>query len=100
MTGLIWMDWAILTISLVNTILLFWLGLMVLLNTDQRTWGVILSSGAMLLGGVFFFSHTAIVGYSPVLSHPDIETWWRAGWVPITCLPFAWYAVMLWYSGY
>jgi signal transduction histidine kinase len=94
------MDWAILVVSLSNTILLFWLGLMVLLNTERRTWGVYLSGGAMLLGGIFFFSHTAIVGYSPTLENPNLETWWQAGWIPITCLPFAWYAVMLWYSGY
>jgi signal transduction histidine kinase len=100
MTGSLWLDGAILLTSIFNTILLFWLGLMVLLNAERRTWGVLLSSGAMLLGGVFFLSHTAIIGYSPSLSHPDIEMWWRAGWIPITCLPFAWYTVMLWYSGY
>ena len=40
MTGGFWLDWAIISVSLFNTILLCWLGLTVLLNADRRDWGV------------------------------------------------------------
>jgi two-component sensor histidine kinase len=95
-----WLSGAILAISLTNTILLFWLGLTVLLNTDRRGLGLYMAGGALLLGGLFFLSHTAIISLGSALRIQDLELWWRAGWVPVTCLPFAWYSVMLWYSGY
>ena len=90
----------VLAISLTNTILLFWLGLTVLLNTEYRTPGLFLAGGALLLAGTFFLSHTAIISFGQTLRLQDLDLWWRAGWIPVTCLPFAWYAVMLWYGGY
>ena len=95
-----WLNALILAISLANTILLFWLGLTVLLNTERRTPGLYLAGGALLLAGAFFLSHTAIVGFGQSLHLQDLDLWWRVGWIPVTCLPFAWYAVMLWYGGY
>jgi two-component sensor histidine kinase len=95
-----WLSGAILAISLTNTILLFWLGLTVLLNTDRRSFGLYFAGGVLLLGGLFFLSHTAIISLGSAFRLQDVELWWRAGWIPITCLPFAWYSVMLWYSGY
>ena len=95
-----WLSGAILALSLTNTILLFWLGLTVLLNTDRRSLGLYLAGGALLLGGLFFLSHSAIVSLGSALRLQELELWWRAGWIPVTCLPFAWYSVMLWYGGY
>lgn len=100
MTNSLGIDWAILAISLFNTILLFWLGLMVLLNSERRTWGLYLSGSALLLGGMFFLAHTVIVGSGTATPLQEIDLYWRLGWIPITCLPLAWYAVMLWYGGY
>jgi signal transduction histidine kinase len=100
MTSNMLLNWALLVVSLFNTILLIWLGLMVLLNTEQRGRGLYLTGGGLLLGGLFFLSHTAILGYSTIMLIPSLDIWWQIGWIPLTCLPFAWYAIMLWYSGY
>ena len=48
MTGSFFLDWAIMAVSLFNTILLLWLGLTVLLNAERRTWGVWLAGGGLL----------------------------------------------------
>ena len=61
-TGIWALDWAILAGSLMNTILLLWLGLTVLLNAERRTWGTWIGGGALLLGAAFFLSHSAILG--------------------------------------
>src|SRR5512145_1347851 len=100
MSGILLLDWAVLAVSLFNTILLSWLGLTVLLNAERRTGGLWLAGGAMLLGGVFFFSHTAIVGAGPLFLTVPLDFWWHLGWVPVLLLPFAWYTVMLWYNGF
>ncbi len=100
MTGIIYLDWLVLAVSLFNTILLIWLGLTVLLNTERQTAGLWLASGALLLGGLFFLIHTIIVGFSFQLASPILDFWWRMGWLPVVCLPFAWYTVILWYSGF
>ena len=62
MTGNLALDWAVLAASLFNTILLAWLGITVLLNSDRRRWGIWLAGGGLLLGAVFFVSHTAVLG--------------------------------------
>ncbi len=100
MTGLFWLDWATLAVSLFNTLLLLWLGLTVFLNAERRAWGIWLSSGGLLLGAIFFTSHSAILGYGVSVIAPGLNFWWRAGWVPVASLPFVWYVVMLWYSGF
>jgi signal transduction histidine kinase len=94
------LNWAIMAVSLFNTVLLLWLGLTVLLNAERRTWGIWLTGGGLLMGAAFFVSHSAILGYGLHYVGPGTEFWWRVGWVPVVVLPFAWYVVMLWYSGY
>ncbi len=100
MSGDFWLDWAVMAVSLFNTILLLWLSLTVLLNAERRTYGVWLVGGGLLLGGAFFLSHTAILGYGVDYFSRDLDFWWHAGWVPVIILPLAWYGIMLWYSGY
>ncbi len=100
MSGTFALDWAIMAVSLFNTILLLWLGLTVLLNAERRTWGLWLAGGGLLLGAAFFVSHTAILGAGLDDVGPGTELWWRAGWVPVVALPFVWYVLMLWYAGY
>ena len=94
------LGWAVMAVSLFNTVLLLWLGLTVLLNAERRTWGMWLTGGGLLMGAAFFVSHSAILGYGLQYAGPGTEFWWRVGWVPVVVLPFAWYVVMLWYSGY
>ena len=98
MTGQFVLDWAILALSLANTILLMWLGTTVLLNTERRTWGGWLAAAGLLLGGVFFISHTAILGFGLGAIGVGINLWWAVGLTAVTILPFLWYVMMLWYS--
>ncbi|MEM7346650.1 MAG: hypothetical protein AAF485_20600, partial [Chloroflexota bacterium] len=100
MTGVFLLDWAVMAVSLANVILLLWLGLTVLLNADQRRLGVWLASGGLLLGAGFFISHSAILGFGFNFVAAGLEVWWRVGWVPVVALPFAWYIMMLWYTGF
>ena len=62
MSGTLVLDWAILAVSLYNTIVLLWLGLTVLLNSERRSLGVWMLGSGLLLGAGFFISHTAILG--------------------------------------
>jgi signal transduction histidine kinase len=73
---------------------------MVLLNAERRTWGIWLASGGLFMGAAFFVSHTAILGYGLHHVGGGTDFWWQVGWVPVITLPFVWYTVMLWYSGY
>jgi signal transduction histidine kinase len=100
MTGVFPLDWAVMAVSLFNTVLMPWLGLTVLLNAERRTWGVWLASGGLLMGGAFFLSHSAILGHGPDLFGRGMDFWWRVGWLPVVTTPFAWYMAMLWYGGF
>lgn len=109
MTGIVFLDFAGLAVSLFDAIVLIWLGLTVVLNAERRPgarrlagghWGGWLAGGGLLLGGLFFVSHSAILGHGPDLFTPGMELWWRVGWVPVAVLPYAWYAVMLYYAGF
>lgn len=100
MTGSLLLDWAILTLSLFNTIILLWLSMTVLLNADRRHWGVWLMGAGLAAGAAFFISHTAILGQELMLNADGLNFWWQVGWIPVTVAPFAWYIVSLWYSGF
>ncbi|MEZ4619755.1 MAG: ATP-binding protein [Caldilineaceae bacterium] len=100
MTGTFWLDWALMAVSLINVILISWLGLTVLLNAERRAWGVWLAGGGLLLGALFFISHTVILGLGPDFASRGLEWWWRAGWVPLVAIPFVWYAIIAWYTGF
>lgn len=101
MSDILLLDWAIMAISLFNTILLTWLGLTVVFNADRRDWGVWIATVGLLLGALFFVSHTAIVGLGlNQLTWRNMIFWWTAGLVPAIMLPYAWYIIMLWYAGY
>lgn len=100
MTNIFFLDWAIMAVSLFNTLLLLWLGLVVFLNADRRTAGVWIASGALLLGSLFFLSHSVLVSSGYPSPSRGLEFWWRLAWLPVVWLPFAWYVVLLWYSGF
>lgn len=99
MSGSAWLDWAVLAVSLYNTILLLWLGLTVLLNAERRHWGIWLAGGGLLTGAAFFLIHSAILGLG-LTANPTVNFWWRLGWLPVILAPYAWYVVMLWYTGF
>jgi signal transduction histidine kinase len=94
------LNWATLAVSIFNTILLFWLGLTVLLNTERRSLGVWLAGAGLLMSGLFFLSHTAILGMGSLQPDIRMNLWWRTGWIPVISMPYVWYLVMLWFSSY
>lgn len=100
MSGHFLLDWAAMAVSLFNTILFLWLGATVLLNADRRTWGIWLAGGGLLLAGFFFVCHSAILGIDFSRLSFSIRFWWYVGLVPAVMLPFGWYIIMLWYSGF
>jgi signal transduction histidine kinase len=100
MTGLFWFDWSLLALSLANGIVLLWLGLTVLLNTERRTPGVALLALGAWLGSAFFAAHTAILASGEGPASAALNLWWEVGWLPLLALPLAWYSIALWYSGF
>jgi len=100
MTSDFLLNWATLAVSIFNTILLLWLGLTVLINSEHRSLGVWIAGAGLLMSSLFFLSHTAILGLGPLHPEARMNLWWRTGWIPVVSMPFAWYIVMLWYSSY
>src|SRR5688572_24886738 len=101
MTGLLLLDWPALALSLFNAALMLWLGLTVALNAERRgggAWGTWLITASLLLGAVFFISHSALLSLD--LVSRGLNFWWQVGWWPVLALPLAWYVVVLWYSGF
>ena len=94
------LNWATLAVSIFNTILLLWLGLTVILNSERRSLGIWVAGVGLLMGSLFFLSHTAILGLGPLQPEARLNSWWKTGWIPVVSMPFAWYLVMLWYSSY
>ena len=93
------LDWAIIAVSIFNTIILIWLGLMVLLNADRRLWGTWAAGGGFLLAGIFFVGHSAVVGRVIGTLTAEMELWWRLSWLLVVGAPYMWYLVMLSYTG-
>ncbi len=100
MSGNHWLDWVILTVSLFNTMLLAWLGVTVLLHAERRNLGVWAVVAGLLVGALFFVSHSALVSRPLFPFTAATDFWWHAGWGPVILAPLAWYLIMLWYSGY
>jgi signal transduction histidine kinase len=100
MTARFWLDWVALAVSLFNALLLLWLALMVFLNAERRVWGIWLSSSGLMLGAIFFASHSVLLGYGISAITPKFNLWWRFGFLAVVVLPFMWYAAVLWYAGY
>ena len=99
-SGSLWIDWTALAISLFNTVLLIWLGVTVLLNAERRTIGVILAITGLLTGALFFIVHTTILAQGALSMVQNYDFWWHVGWPPVMITPYAWYMVVLWYSGF
>ncbi|MBN1564277.1 MAG: hypothetical protein JXA10_10595 [Anaerolineae bacterium] len=100
-TELLMVDWALISISLFNALLLIWLGLTIVLNAERRDWGVRLVTAGFLSGALFFVCHTVIIGHElTIFGSEDLEGWWRTSWYPVLIAPFSWYMVILWYAGF
>ncbi len=91
---------ALLAISLFNTIVLLWLAFTVVLNAQRRDWGLWLVAGELIMGGIFFLSHSIILDHALAVFTRTLDFWWHVGWVPVVTIPYAWYIVMLWFAGF
>lgn len=100
MSGNLLLDGAAMSVSIFNTILLTWLGLTVLFNSDRRAWGIWLGGLGLLMGGAFFVSHSALLNLGLNYLAWNVIFWWMVGLVPALTLPFLWYLVVLWYTGF
>ncbi len=92
-------DWAIITISFFNTIVMLWLGMTILLNAERRHWGIWVTGGGFLLAALFFVGHSAVVGRVIGTFGSEMEFWWRIGWLPFIAGPYLWYLAIAWYTG-
>ena len=79
MSTLFWLDWAALSLSLFNMLLLVWLGITLLLTSDSRSLGVVLAGAGSLFGGGFFAIHSLILGQSLTPLNAWLDLWWRVG---------------------
>ncbi len=93
------LHYAIISLSLFNTIALLWLGLTVLLNAEHRTAGTWVAGGGLMLCGLFFVGHTALVGRTKDTLDFELGFWWQLSWLMIICAPFLWYLGTIWYTG-
>ncbi len=96
---LIALDWAIISLSLFNTIAFLWLGFTVLLNAERPRWGTWVAGGGLILGGIYFAGHSAVVSHTLDQLGPDTEFWWRVSWLPVVGAPYMWYLMIAWYTG-
>jgi signal transduction histidine kinase len=97
--GRLVLDWVVLSASFYNAVSLSWLGLMVLLIGNRRALGSWLTGGGLLLGALFFTSHTAILGRGLGETGLGMNFWWWISWTPAAVAPLAWYGAMLWHAG-
>ena len=94
------LTWALVAVSLFNTILLLWLAMTLWLNAGRHSPGVAVAVAGLLLGCALFVSHSALL-LSDTLRLTRSNTLWLAvGMTPAVILPYAWYGVLLWYNGY
>lgn len=100
MTPLPWLNLALVAVSLFNVVVLIWLGLTIALNAARPRWGIWMAGATVILAGLFFAAHGAIVSGGFDLLNANLGLWWPVGWLPVIALPFAWYGMTLWYSGY
>src|SRR5688572_15842748 len=76
--------WWMMAMSIFNALMLFWLGVTIFLNAEKRNRGVYLITAGLLVGTLFFVSHTVIVGYEMTFyGLQDLDFWWFIGWIPV-----------------
>jgi len=95
-----WLEWGLYTVSLVNIILLTWLGLTVLLNAARRDWGIWVAGGSMFVGAGLYLFHAVFMSVGTPEISPLLVARWPIAWAAGFALPCAWYAMMLWHAGY
>jgi signal transduction histidine kinase len=76
-----------------------WLGLTVLLLGNRHepvTW---VGGGGLLIAGLFFLCHGALVGAGAATGAGPADFWWHLSWLPAFAAPICWAAIGLHYIG-
>ncbi len=98
--------WALVAVSLFNTVLLLWLGLSLWLHAartespQRRDPGVVLAAGGFVLGSLFFISHSALLLSNSWEFTRSNTLWLAVAMVPLLVLPYVWYVVLLGNTGF
>ena len=87
-----------LAISIFNAIICLWLGMTVTLDGGSER-GPRLAAAGMLMAGVFFLIHAAVISNETQFIDDHLPFWWRVISVPSLLAPYMWYATMVWYTG-
>lgn len=95
-----WLHWATMALSIFNTMAMLWLGLIIILMAERRRWGAWLASIALILGALFFVSHTIILAQEFRYLNWRLYLIWTTGVMLAVMLPYFWYGVMLWSAGF
>src|SRR5687768_10229640 len=74
--GMLTWQAAALAVSIFNAIICLWLGTTVILDGGRER-GPQLAAAGMVMAGVFFLIHAAVIGRSPPLSGVGLPFWWR-----------------------
>jgi signal transduction histidine kinase len=90
--------WLLLGLSMFAAMILIWLGVTIVFNAARRRLSIWLASGTVFMAGLFFLLHTLLVSMSFVGLAVAIASWWGLVWPPVIVLPFAWYAMCVWYA--
>ena len=92
------LETAALALSIFVTVSFLWLGLTVLLNGDRRRPVTLIAAAGLLVGAVFFLSHTMILGRGLTAFGFGMDFWWRLAWASAAVAPAAWCLVALRYT--
>jgi signal transduction histidine kinase len=90
--------WATLACSLFATLLLCWLGALVLLSSRSRESR--LAAVGLFGVGAACGAHTAMLDYPVDALLMNIGAWWRPAWIAMIAVPGTWCVLALWYAGY
>ncbi|HEX9067486.1 MAG TPA: hypothetical protein VF807_01865, partial [Ktedonobacterales bacterium] len=86
-------------ISVFSLIIYLWLSVTVLLNGNRASRVTWVGGFGLLLAGLFFLCHGALVGTGIPEGPAPSDYWWRLAWVPAFCAPLLWAATGLYYAG-
>ncbi len=96
----LFVTWALVAVSLFNTILLLWLGLTLWLNANRRDLGIAVAAAGFLLGSAFFVGHAALLLSDSWQMTRSNTLWLAVAMTPVAILPYIWYLVLLRYNGF
>lgn len=89
---------AAIAVSVFSLITYLWLGMTVLLNGNRASRVTWIGGAGLLLAGVFFLCHGALVGAGVPSGPSPTDVWWVLAWAPAFAAPIFWAATGLHYA--